>query len=183
MADLTELRRRPDIRGVDGVHLLPAVSRWIFRGGSAAQAAAAVPLAVTLPTTSCRSAYGPSCAALWLGPDEYLLLAPLTQGSSLASALEQALAGLPHSLVDVSHRQVALEIRGPHAVALLSAGCPLSLDQDDFPPGACTRTLLGKADIVLWRTGAEAFHLEVWRSFASYVSNFLAEAAFDVDPA
>jgi sarcosine oxidase subunit gamma len=41
----------------------------------------------------------------------------------------------------------------------------------------CTRTLLGKAEIVLWRIGAAAFRLEVWRSFAPYVSAFLAEAA------
>jgi sarcosine oxidase subunit gamma len=41
----------------------------------------------------------------------------------------------------------------------------------------CTRTILGKADIVLWRTGAESFHVEVWRSFADYVARFLAEAS------
>jgi sarcosine oxidase subunit gamma len=183
MPDLSQSRRQPEIGAVAGVRLLPATSRWILRAGSAALAAASVPLGVALPTGSCRSESGRDCAVLWLGPDEYLLLAPLTHGASLEAALEQALAGLPHSLVDVSHRQVALEIRGPHAATLLSAGCPLSLDPEDFPPGTCTRTLLGKADIVLWRTAAEAFHLEVWRSFASYVSNFLAEAAFDVDRA
>jgi sarcosine oxidase, subunit gamma len=37
--------------------------------------------------------------------------------------------------------------------------------------------VLGKADIVLWRTGTDTFHVEVWRSFADYVSRFLAEAA------
>ncbi len=41
----------------------------------------------------------------------------------------------------------------------------------------CTRTMLAKAEVVLWRTGAQAFRLEVWRSFAAYVSQFLAEAA------
>jgi sarcosine oxidase subunit gamma len=41
----------------------------------------------------------------------------------------------------------------------------------------CTRTVLGKADIVLWRTAADSFHVEVWRSFADYASHFLAEAS------
>jgi sarcosine oxidase subunit gamma len=41
--------------------------------------------------------------------------------------------------------------------------------------------MLGKADIVLWRTDLETFQLEVWRSFVSYVSCFLTEAAHDVD--
>jgi sarcosine oxidase subunit gamma len=38
-----------------------------------------------------------------------------------------------------------------------------------FPIGMCTRTLFGKAEIVLWRTGEAQFHIEVWRSFAGYV--------------
>jgi sarcosine oxidase subunit gamma len=40
----------------------------------------------------------------------------------------------------------------------------------------CTRTMLAKSEVVLWRTAADAFRLEVWRSFAAYVAQFLAEA-------
>jgi sarcosine oxidase subunit gamma len=40
----------------------------------------------------------------------------------------------------------------------------------------CTRTLFGKAEIVLWRTAPDAFHIEVWRSFARYVLDCLGEA-------
>jgi sarcosine oxidase subunit gamma len=117
-------------------------------------------------------------AALWLGPDEQLLLAP--EASDLAGPLEAALSTLPHSLVDVSHRQTALEVSGPHATALLNVGCPLDLDPAAFPVGMCTRTVLAKAEIVLWRTGEDVFHVEVWRSFAAYVSAFLAEAAREI---
>ncbi len=93
------------------------------------------------------------------------------------AALAAALRDLPHSLVDVSHRQGALGVGGPLAVTLLAAGCPLDLDVSAFPPGMCTRTMLAKAEVVLWRTGAESFRLEVWRSFLDYVTAFLAEAA------
>jgi len=41
----------------------------------------------------------------------------------------------------------------------------------------CTRTLFGKAEIVLWRTTPDTFRIEVWRSFAPYVLGSLAEAA------
>jgi sarcosine oxidase subunit gamma len=41
----------------------------------------------------------------------------------------------------------------------------------------CTRTVVAKAEIVLWRTSEEIFHVEVWRSFAPYVTDFLAEVA------
>jgi sarcosine oxidase, subunit gamma len=181
MPDLTGLRQRPAISVQSGVRLLPPAMRWILRGGPDARAAAGAAFGVVLPAMACRSAREQSRAALWLGPDEHLLLAPVTDGSQLGHALERALATLPHSLVDVSHRQAALEVCGRHAARLLSAGCPLSLDGDAFPAGTCSRTMLGKADIVLWRTDLETFQLEVWRSFVSYVSCFLTEAAHDVD--
>jgi sarcosine oxidase subunit gamma len=116
-----------------------------------------------------------SRAALWLGPDEYLFLAPEAEAPGLASALEQALQDEPHSLVDVSQRQAALEISGSRAADILSSGCPLDLDVTAFPVGMCTRTVFAKAEIVLWRTAGDTFRLEVWRSFTDYVARFLDE--------
>jgi len=52
-----------------------------------------------------------------------------------------------------------------------------------FPVGMCTRTLLSKADITLWRTREDTFHLEVWRSFAGYVGGLLCEIAREFHPA
>ena len=43
-----------------------------------------------------------------MGPDEQLLLAPEAAALAIERALQTALAHLPHSLVDVSHRQLAL---------------------------------------------------------------------------
>jgi sarcosine oxidase subunit gamma len=64
----------------------------------------------------------------------------------------------------------------------LNGACALDLDLATFPIGMCTRTVLAKADIVLWRTRAAAFHLEVWRSFAGYVSGVLGEIAAEFHP-
>ena len=69
---------------------------------------------------------------------------------------------------------------GPEAARLLNAACPLDLDPSAFPVGMCTRTLFAKAEIVLWRTGATAFHVEVWRSFAPYVVGHLTQASSDI---
>jgi sarcosine oxidase subunit gamma len=83
----------------------------------------------------------------------------------------------PHALVNISHRQFALEISGPHAATILSGACPLDLHLHGFPVGMCTRTVLAKADIVLWRIREDAFHVEVWRSFSGYVTGVLREIA------
>ncbi|MBV8427802.1 MAG: sarcosine oxidase subunit gamma, partial [Hyphomicrobiales bacterium] len=46
--------------------------------------------------------------------------------------------------------------------------------------GMCTRTLLQKTEIVLWRVAEAAFHVEVARSFAPYALRFLQQAERDL---
>lgn len=171
-------RRGPlDTHGGAALARLPAASRLVLRGNAASLAPAANVFGVSLPQEACHAATAGGRAALWLGPDEWLLLAPEPDGENVHAALMQALADVPHSLVDVSHRQIALAVSGPHAEAILNAGCPLDLDPTAFPVGMCTRTVFGKTEIVLWRTMPLAFHVEVWRSFASYAWGLLEEAS------
>lgn len=155
--------------------LAPA-ARFILQGGPAVRTAAGKAFGVTLPEDACHANAVDDRAALWLGPDEHLLLAPSGDAQAIATRLASALAGVPHSLVDVSQRQVALQVSGPDASDLLNSGCPLDLDLARFPPGMCTRTVIGKAEAVLWRRSAAEYHLEVWRSFAGYVVDWLREA-------
>ncbi|HXY95395.1 MAG TPA: sarcosine oxidase subunit gamma family protein [Steroidobacteraceae bacterium] len=177
MADLRHARRAPFLATTAGVRPLPPAARWILRGGPKVRLAAEGALKLAVPSAACRAAAAGDAAALWLGPDEWLLISAERAADETTVELRAALAGLPHSLVDVSHRQVALEVSGPDAPLLLAAGCPLDLERGAFPVGMCTRTMLAKAEIVLWRTGANVFRIEVWRSFAPYVSAFLGEAA------
>jgi sarcosine oxidase subunit gamma len=113
-----------------------------------------------------------------LGPDEWLLCAPEDSTGEFGQAAEAALASEPHSLVDVGHRYAAFTIEGSRAHVLLAAGCPLDLHPQAFGPGWATRTLFGKAEIVLWRIEeAPAYRVECARTFAPYVDAFLREAA------
>lgn len=177
MADLSNARQAPPLDLGSAIRVLPPLSRFTLRGLAPVMAAAGAALGLKISELACRSATNHERAALWMGPDEQLVLAPVTDGETVAALLRDALSALPHSLVEMSHRQLALEVVGPTAQTLLSVGCPLDLHLTAFPIGMCTRTVLGKADIVLWRTGADSFHVEVWRSFADYVARFLAEAA------
>jgi sarcosine oxidase subunit gamma len=150
--------------------------RFVFQGRAAAREAAGKAFGVALPEVACRANVAGERAALWLGPEEHLLIAPAGSAERVVAEIEIALAGLPHSLVDVSERQVAVEVAGADARDRLAVGCPLDLDPDAFPVGMCTRTLFGKAETLLWRRGAEEYHLEVGRSFAGYVRGCLREA-------
>jgi sarcosine oxidase subunit gamma len=158
----------------------PPATRLILQGRGGARTAARAAWGVEFSDDACRAIVTGDRATLWLGPDEYLLLdadVADADADAGAAALAHALTGIPHSLVDVSHRQIALQLRGPHAATILNGACPLDLDLAEFPVGMCTRTVFAKADIVLWRTASDTFHIEVWRSFAAYVTGLLYEIA------
>jgi sarcosine oxidase subunit gamma len=165
------------------LRVLPNKTRFIFQGNAEARAAASTAWRVPFADQACRAMRAGERATLWLGPDEYLLWDGAggtdPEAAASATAIEQALGELPHSLVDISHRQIALALSGPHAADILSGACPLDLSSAQFPVGACTRTVFAKADIVLWRTAPDTFQLEVARSFGAYVSDLLREIALD----
>lgn len=147
--------------------------RLIVRGTASADAAGRA-FGVTLPRQACRANAAGNRAALWLGPDEWLLMSPDAERAEVWRSLATALAGQPHGLVDVSDRQVAFLMSGPDAAAVLNSACPMDLD--GFATASCTRTIFGKAEIVLWRRSAHEFWIDVARSFAAYAATMLDEA-------
>jgi sarcosine oxidase, subunit gamma len=174
-------RRAPAPKAAAWLKVLAPATRFSFNGDAAARAAVTPIWGTEFSEEACRATVDSTRATLWLGPDEYLLLDTTANSPDAAAALfddlENTLSGVPHALVDISHRQFSLEVAGPQASAILSGACPLDLDLSEFPVGMCTRTVLAKADIVLWRKREDVFHLEVWRSFADYVSGILTEIA------
>ena len=176
MGSLSAARQGPAITPSALVRELPALERHVLRGDPGALAAAAAALGLPAPEPL-RAATHAEQALLWLGPDEWLLLRPADSTAATGALLAQALRAHAHSCVEVSHRQIALAVSGRLATTVLNAGCPLDLHLEAFPLGMCTRTVLGKAEIVLWRLAPERFHLEVARSFVSYVSGLLATVA------
>ena len=156
----------------------PPAMRFVLRGGPEAAACISPAFGATPPLEPLRGVTAGPRSALWMGPDEWLLIAEDLE-PALGARLEAALAPIPHALVDVSHRQGAIELSGRGAARLLNAGVPLDLDLSAFPVGMVARTLLTKAEIVLWRRAPEVFRVEFSRSFGPYVTAILAQAAGD----
>jgi len=157
----------------------PAATRLVVRSGDLAVSMIGRAFGLWLPRDHCRATAAADRAALWLGPDEWLLLAPAAESERLSHALAQAAGEEPASIVDVSHRQIGISVEGPASADVLNSFNALDLAESAFPVGMCTRTLFGKVEIVLWRTEWETFRIEVWRSFAPYVMACLAEAMSD----
>jgi sarcosine oxidase subunit gamma len=174
---MVELMRRSSVEGAAELKLRSSVkveivephSRFNLRVGPEGAGEAGAAFGRALPMDACRANEAGEKAALWLGPDEWLLIGP--EGSEIGPILA------PHSLVDISHRQMALDVTGTRVEDLLATGVLIDLRLAGFPVGMCVRTQLGKAEVVLWRRGPQRFHVEVWRSFAPYVHEFLTQAS------
>ena len=156
------------------VETLPPASRVSLRAGADGASALGKSLGFTLPDRVGTSRTARGRTALMLGPDEWLVMDPKPDAS-----LAPKLPNPAFSTVDVSHRNVAFAVTGPGAADALNAGCPRDLRDRAFPVGACARTVLGKAEIVLHRVDEQEYRVECWRSFAPYVFGMLREGARD----
>jgi len=131
------------------------------------------PLPVAPNTTASRD----DRRALWLAPDEWLVVGPDGQQEALEQALRGGLNGTFGSIVDVSANRTLLEISGPRAEELLAHGVAIDLDARSFGPDRCAQTLLAKAQVTIERRDHSAFHVFARTSFASYVADWLLDAA------
>ena len=182
MADLAQAKARPphaDRRFANSGIMLEAASpaaRIALRASAKIAQKLTKPLGLKLPLKPAGTTTSKSCSALWLGPDEWLII---DSDPANASKLISELAAFNCSAVDVSHRNTAIIVSGTAVESVLNAGCPRDLSLKAIPVGSCSRTIFGKIEIVLWRLDADTFRLEVWRSFSEYLWDYLLDAAKD----
>jgi sarcosine oxidase, subunit gamma len=153
-----------------------ALGKLLLRCDAGVAEAAGDALGFALPEAVNRASAGETCRAIRLGPDELLLVMDKARVEATRGKLEDALSGRHHALVDISARLVAIEIAGEAARDTLSAACPLDLHALAFGPDQATRSLFGKAEIILDCLAPARFRLLTNRSFAPYVRRLLAEA-------
>lgn len=160
----------------NGVSLSPveASERISLRAEEKAVAALGKAIGVALPKKPGMTATKSDVSALWIGPDEWFVIAPV--GTGLEGKISLVKRGL-FSAVSVDHRNTGLTVSGPNAVTALNSGCPRDLSLTAFPVGTCSRTVIAKAEVILWRLSEDTFHVECWRSFSDYLWKFLVDSA------
>lgn len=172
--------------------VLPPARRWILRM-TAADALAAQTIGrfdVGQAINTLRETAPPkggACLSARLGPDEWLLIDEAAGNDATTDVgdggdfMPEMTTKEPWSLVDISHRHAAMELRGTRARDVLNTGCALNLSEKAFPAGSATRTLFAKADIILMRRldgGARPYYrLECGRSFGRYLRDHLQNSA------
>ena len=155
-------------------------ARFSLRIDPSAAATAATAFGAPLPARIGQTAPSGGRLALQLGPDEWQLIAPLSEGDAIVESFGRLQA--PHSLVDVGHREVGILVEGEAASLALSSA--IAFDIEEMPVGTGCRTVFDKAQIILIRETENRFRIEVWRSFADHVRHILhavsREIALDI---
>ncbi|WP_414475677.1 sarcosine oxidase subunit gamma [Microvirga sp. M2] len=162
---------------------LPARARYALRLNEAevTSAGTVAGFSLDIPINTRSGSAGRS--SIRLGPNEWLLTGPYADAAMIAGEVDTALGTRFYTLVDVSHRNVGFTVSGRRAAEVLNSGCPLDLADAAFPAGMATRTLMGKAEIVLMRLDdMPTYQVECWRSFSAYVRDYLIEAAREFEP-
>jgi len=130
-----------------------------------------------LPLQPNTTAGNRELTALWLGPDEWLLLTPRDHQARIGQALRTALGDTFAAVIDVSDGQTMITVRGAHARDLLGKGCSLDLHPRVFGSGRCAQTLLAKVGVLIrQRDDSPSFDVIVRRSFADYLARWLKDA-------
>ncbi|ANP52481.1 sarcosine oxidase subunit gamma [Streptomyces griseochromogenes] len=119
--------------------------------------------------------------ALWLGPDEWLVVGRPGTQRDLDSRIRSVAADEPVSVTDVSAQRTTVLVTGPRARDLLSHGCSLDLHPRAFGPGRCAQTNLARTQVVLVARDEprSGFWVLVRSSFADYLKEWLLDAAVE----
>lgn len=129
---------------------------------------AASQLGTALPLVPNSFHDGPGVRAMWLGPDEWMLVSHPQSALDVETRLRTVLQGRSFSVVDVSGGYTTLQVGGRHARTVLSRGCPLDLAPEAFRPGACAQSVFFKAPLTIAAQEGGDFMLTLRRSFAEY---------------
>ena len=121
------------------------------------------------------------CEALWMAPDQWLLLCPPEGAAALLEALEKARrdAAVPLMATDMSSARALIRLQGEGVREVLMKGIAVDFLPPAFMPGDLRRcSLAGVAALVHCRAAApDEFDLYVFRSYAAFALAWLRRAA------
>lgn len=181
LQDHGEVLKSGTVSGPRGVALreIPHLAQITLRGDAADagfSAAVRSVLDFDLPVAANTMARAGEVAALWLGPDEWLIVGAPDSETDLTARLNGALTGMHVSVVDVTANRTVLELSGPSARAVLEKATSLDLRPRGFKPGQCAQTNLARTVGILELAEGGAWRIYVRNSFALYLADWLLDA-------
>jgi len=146
------------------------------RAGAGERGAFNAALGFDLPDSAGRTVSAGTTSALWIGPDEWLVVAPVDAEAALFARLDAAVADRYAAATLVSDAYVVFQLRGAEVAAVLSQATGIDLHSSKFGPGRCARTAFAKTAAVIHRVDDLTYDVYVEASFRRYVRQWLAAA-------
>jgi sarcosine oxidase, subunit gamma len=115
--------------------------------------------------------------ALWLSPDQCLILCPGDKTQKLLGELNTALKGIHSLAVDVSDMRAIIRLEGEYARTTVMKGTSIDLTHGDYPPGTIRRMKFAEVGALLHIIEEDVIEIYVFRSYADYTWEFLLKAA------
>lgn len=129
-----------------------------------------------LPAPNAWSTLPDGRESLGLGPDEWLFVGPAGSQAEMVNELGTILAGMHHSVVDVSANRAVFDVIGRDRGDLLAKGCGLDMHPRSWRAGLCAQTLLARVPVIV-QERADATRVFVRPSFAGYLLAWFDDAS------
>jgi sarcosine oxidase subunit gamma len=131
-----------------------------------------------LPGALCARA-SDDLTALWLGPDQWLLVSDRLSPSACEQRCASVLGAILHHTVDVSAALACARLYGKRVRELLAMGSGVDWRTGAFPEGGCLRTRFARILVIAHAADAGAVELYYDRSYRAYLERWCAYAIGD----
>jgi sarcosine oxidase subunit gamma len=140
-------------------------------------------LNMILPTEANTSTSGEALTALWLSPDEWMLLSNKTVSEvnntydvedNLINNISKVNLG---AITDVSDQFVMINIKGSKVFDLFATGSPFNFNEFKNKKGSVAQTILSHIDVIIYLIGINEVNLLVRRSFSEHLYSWINDSA------
>ena len=140
-------------------------------------------LDMILPTEANTSSSSSKLTAIWLSPDEWMVVSnEFIEKNTNSYDLEESLYNSISktnlgAVIDVTDQFVMLELKGSKIYELFSSGSPYNFNDFRKKKGSTTQTLLNNIDVIIQNRGENLVNLFVRRSFSEHLFSWINDSA------
>ena len=140
-------------------------------------------LNMILPTEANTSTTSDKLTAIWLSPDEWMIVSnELVRKDTYRNELQEILFNSISkttlgAVIDVTDQFVQLELKGENVYEIFSAGTPFNFNEFKEKKGSTTQTVLNHVDVILHHKDENILNLFVRRSFAEHLFSWIEDCA------
>ena len=140
-------------------------------------------LKMILPTEANTSTSGETLTALWLSPDEWMLISnkTISEETNTYEVEDNLIKNISKTklgaITNVSDQFVMLNIKGSKVFDLFATGSPFNFNDFKTKKGSVVQTILSHIDVIIHLTEINNVNLFVRRSFSEHLHSWLNDSA------